>query len=226
MEGIIGRVGIKNIMTQLNNICADIPTKAAYSFDYYNCVHGLGHGLMALTENELFDSLKLCDNLTGQWEKSSCYGGVFMENVIADGKDHSTKYLKPSAPLYPCNAVDTPYKESCYLMQTSYMLKVVNYDFAKVFQLCRNADSAYRNTCFVSLGRDASGQSISNAERTRAVCDMGATYEEKSNCLTGAVKDFVSYYHSDTQARQLCSMFSTELAKMCNETVTTYYATF
>ena len=226
MEGIVGNVGEEKILAELNNICADIPGKAVYSFDYYNCVHGLGHGLMALKNIELFESLETCNTLVGGWEKSSCYSGVFMENVIVDNKNHFTKYLKPSEPLYPCNAVADQYKTSCYLMQTSYMLKVSGNDFAKVFSLCRKSDKGYENLCFQSLGRDASGQSVSNAEQTKATCDLGASYDEKSNCVVGAVKDFISYYHSDIEAKNFCSILSEDLGKVCLDTAVAYYRSF
>ncbi|HYV33301.1 MAG TPA: hypothetical protein VE973_00430, partial [Candidatus Limnocylindria bacterium] len=226
MEGIVGQIGKKAVATQLNTICADIPGKASYSFDYYNCVHGLGHGLMAITENDLFGALRTCDNLEGSWEKGSCYGGVFMENVIADGKDHSTKYLKPSDPLYPCDAVDQNYKGSCYLMQTSYMLTLNGGDFKKVFDLCATADKGYETVCYQSLGRDASGRSISNAETTKATCELGNGFEPQVNCIIGAVKDFISYYHSDVQAKHLCEIIDPSLTQTCNETADSYYKSF
>ncbi|TSC70892.1 MAG: hypothetical protein CEO12_17 [Parcubacteria group bacterium Gr01-1014_46] len=225
METIVNEIGIEKIKSSLDNICDGIPGKEKYSFDYYNCVHGLGHGLMAITENELFDSLKYCDSLTGDWERSSCYGGVFMENVIVDNLSHFTKYLKPSEPLYPCNAVGGVYKTQCYLMQTSYMLKVTSYDFNKVFELCRNADLGFEATCFQSLGRDASGQSLSNADATWAKCSLGIGFDEQSNCIVGAVKDFISYYHSDNQANVLCAIVSPDLQKICLDTATSYYKT-
>lgn len=226
MEGIIGKIGRKNIVAQIDSICTDVPGKASYSFDYYNCVHGLGHGLMALSNNELFESLDLCDNLTGDWERTSCYGGAFMENVIVDNKNHYTKYLKPEDPIYPCNAVNVQHKQSCYLMQTSYMLKVSGNDFSKIFPLCRKVDAGYEATCFQSLGRDASGSTISDPFRTRDICNMGADETEKSNCLIGAVKDFISYHHSDVQAKLLCEMFSGNLKDICLVTTASYYATF
>lgn len=225
MEGIIGKVGRAKIASQLNNICTDIPGKENYSFDYYNCVHGLGHGLMVLTENELFDSLKLCDNVQGSWEQTSCYGGVFMENVIVDNKNHFTKYLKPKDLLYPCNAVNEIYKSSCYLMQTSYMLKIVN-DFGKVFELCRKADIGFSEICFQSLGRDVSGRSLSNAETTKKNCELGSNYTERSNCIIGAVKDFISYYHSDQQGYALCKIIAADLKQICTDTAVSYYKSF
>lgn len=226
METAAEKIGLDKIAGSLNNICEDIPGKATYSFDYYNCVHGLGHGVMDVTGDDLFKSLNLCDNLSGGWEKTSCYGGVFMENVIIDNQGQFTKYLKPTEPLYPCNAVDEAYKGSCYLMQTSYMLKVTHYNFSTVFGLCREADSGYMDTCFQSLGRDASGESLSVAEPTKAKCDLGANYEERSNCIIGAVKDFVSYWHSDVQAKAFCNILSADLQKICTDTAVSYYKIF
>jgi hypothetical protein len=226
MEEVVERAGVSKITSDLDGICSGVTGKESYSFDYYNCVHGLGHGLMAITDNELFKSLKYCDNLSGAWEETSCFGGVFMENVMIDNRGLVTNFLRPKEPLYPCNAVDEKYKSSCYLMQTSYMLKVANYDFAKVFGQCREADKDYVNICFQSLGRDASGQSLSNAPATKAKCDLGATYNEKSNCIIGAVKDFVSYYHSDVQAKSFCNSLDTDLQEICTYTAETYYRSF
>ncbi|MBX4186719.1 MAG: hypothetical protein KW802_00440 [Candidatus Doudnabacteria bacterium] len=225
MEGVVGQITTADLPGKMNNICDKVPGKASYSFDYYNCVHGLGHGVMAITENELFDSLKLCDNLQGGWEQSSCHGGVFMENVIIDNKNHFTKFLKPSEPLYPCTAVDDKYKSTCYLMQTSYMLKVTNSDFAKVFDLCSTVGN-FASICYQSLGRDASGRSISNVEATKATCYLGQGYDQRSNCIIGAVKDFISYYHSDVQGKQLCSALEEQLQQICFDTGEGYYRNF
>src|SRR5258708_7763614 len=141
----------------------------------------------------------MCDNLNGTWEKSSCYSGVFMENIIIENKGGSTEYLKRDDPVYPCNSVDTSYKQICYLMQTSYMLKVSGGDISKVFSLCSQVEDPYKPTCYQSLGRDASSRSSSDAYKTKMACYLGNGYEQRSNCIIGAVKDFVSYYHSDAQ---------------------------
>ncbi len=223
LEGVIAKMGRKEVPNQLNTICADIEGKERYSFDYFNCVHGLGHGLMAFTNTELPDSLKLCDNLDGTWEKRSCYGGVFMENVIVDNKNHVTKYLRPQEPLYPCNAIDDAYKMDCYLMQTSYMLKVTGNDFKKVFGLCATTGDAYRATCYQSLGRDASGQNSSDAVMTKTRCMLGADAEQRSNCVIGAVKDFISYFHAIEQANAFCNSLDPDLKSVCLETGEIYY---
>lgn len=207
----------------LNSICQPLREARAYSFDHYNCAHGLGHGIMAVKYNELFDSLKVCDLLTDQWDRSSCWGGIYMENIMVDEKVHKTKYLKPNDLLYPCNAVDNAYQPQCYLMQTSYMLKLSGYDFSKVFDLCDKVGGANEMICYQSLGRDASGQSISDPVRTKDTCLLGKTKEQRENCVIGAVKDFISYFHSDVRAREFCAMLPDTLPETCFSTAESYY---
>ena len=216
MVSIITKIGYQNIKTQLNTICADIREKQRYSFAHYNCAHGLGHGVMLVREYELFDALKTCDTLTDGWERESCYGGVFMENIMAEiNPDHSTKYLKGDDLLYPCTAVEPRYKQQCYLMQTSHALQATSYDFRRVFALCDGVETAYRATCYQSLGRDASGNTVSDAERTRDLCMMGRNFDARSNCITGAVKDFVAYFHSKEAGQRLCAVLDSVLRGPC-----------
>lgn len=227
LESFIGKVGLADLRSRLNDVCTDIPGKERYSFDYYNCVHGLGHGVMAVTNTELFESLTYCDSLVGAWEQVSCASGSFMENIIVDGLNHVTKYLKPEEPLYPCTASPEKYKQTCYLMQTSYMLKVNGGNFAQTFQRCREVEEAHRTTCFNSLGRDASGRSSSDIEKTKVTCLLGQTTEEQTYCATGAVKDFISYYHSDKEGKAFCNSFENkEIATHCLAEAATYYGFF
>ena len=151
-----------------------------------------------------------------------------MENIIVDNKNHFTKYLKPSDPVYPCNAVDEDYKAICYLMQTSYMLKVLNGSYEKVFEVCSGIEEAHRTTCYESLGRDISGRSTSNAAATKAGCNLGKDVTQRRHCIIGAVKDFISYFHSDVQAKELCGMLTEEkdLQDVCYQIAESYYKVF
>lgn len=228
METYLTKIGSKNLVSKLPTICGDIKKTKPYSFYHYNCVHGMGHGVFAVEANDLMKTLTLCDLAGDSWEQQSCEGGAFMQNVMAaeDPNDH-TDFLHPDQPMYPCTAVDTKYKQQCYLMQTSYALRQVGQDFVKVFGLCANVDGgAYKDTCYQSLGRDASGNSISAVGPTVANCMVGPDQNAQSNCIVGAVKDFVSYFHSDVQAGQLCAALSGELQVTCDSTKKSYYLTF
>ncbi len=226
LEGVIGKIGMKDLVVSLNDICMPLAEAHNYSFDHYNCAHGLGHGVMAITQNELFDSLKLCDNLVDAWERASCWSGAFMENIIIDNQNQFTKYLKPTDPLYPCNAVDDQYRNVCYLMQTSYMLKITNGDYVKVFELCTQAEG-YQNTCYQSLGRDISGRNTSDVALTKTGCALGRDLLQREQCIVGAVKDFVSYFHSDVQGKALCAALDEkEIQDTCFATLDEYYKIF
>ena len=67
---------------------AELKQKAASACDpnialrfRFQCLHGLGHALMFFSRYNLHQSLEICDALSNDWSRNSCYGGVFMENV-------------------------------------------------------------------------------------------------------------------------------------------------
>jgi hypothetical protein len=233
MEQLTDEKGYDYTIKNANTICAPIAAKQRYSFYHYNCVHGLGHGFMEVLKGDLFASLTACDAITDSWERESCYGGSFMQNIMNvqspdETVDHTSKYLRPSEPMYPCTAVDLKYKQQCYLMQTSYALQTVQYDFNKVFAMCSQVQpQSMQDTCYQSLGRDASGNTVSDVNRTKAICESAPSFNAERNCIHGASVDFVSYFHSDVQANQLCnSLENTELKNDCLNTVKNYYASF
>ena len=140
---------------------------------------------------------------------------------------HHTEFLKKDDPLFPCTAVNDKYKQQCYLMQTSHALTVVGSDFNKVFALCTNVQSPFDTTCFQSLGRDASGTTTSDQTKTRETCMAGLTQSARENCIIGAVKDFISYFHSDKQGLALCDSLQEQLVKdTCTSTAHSYYKSF
>lgn len=227
-EKAIAELGPEKIKSEANDICSELAIKNRYSFDHFNCVHGLGHGFMSVARYNLFEGLKDCDLIKDSWERVSCYGGAFMENVmVASRGDGTSDYLRSNELMYPCTAVDTPYKQQCYLMQTSYALQQNGYNFADTFRLCRDvADSAYTTTCYQSIGRDASGSTVSDITRTLANCNTALDHDGLENCMLGAVRDFVSYFHDDKKARELCAGFAADIASECNNEVTQYYKSF
>ncbi len=228
MEGVAAKIGAVKFIEQVGTICNGAAEQERYSFYHYNCVHGLGHGLMLVKNNELFQALELCNRLSDTWEQDSCYGGVFMENVMSEiNPDHDTDYIKDDDPLYPCTAVEDRYKEQCYLMQTSHALNVLGQDYKKVFELCGTVGGSYVTTCYQSIGRDVSGSTTSNVDRTRELCLLGPNAEAQEYCFIGAVKDFISYYHSDQQGLELCqSLEDAALKGTCTTTAESYYKTF
>ena len=224
LQGFTAGAGRASLLANLDSACAAVPGKERHSLAYYNCVHGLGHGIMAMRDDSLFAALKDCDGLTGTVEQEACDNGVFMENLIVDGEHggHFSRYLKPEDPLYPCSAVEARYKVSCFENQTSYALGATGGDFRKVFALCAGVEAPFRTTCYQSVGRDAAAVSLNRVPGTVATCNLGAGPEQRSNCVKGAVLDFLYFYHSDAQALELCSALEAGLARDCRSALATF----
>ena len=111
-------------------------------------------------------------------------------------------------------------------MQTSYALQTQSYDFTKVFDLCAGVEDDYRPTCYQSLGRDASSQGTADVEKTRDICMLGEDYEARSNCVIGVVRDFISYYSDDTQAKEFCESLDADLRDLCLQEAEEFYKIF
>ena len=224
LQGFTSGAGRASLLANLDAVCSGVPGKERHSLEYYNCVHGLGHGIMAMRGESLFVALKDCDGLTGTVEQGACHNGVFMENLIVDGEHggHFSRYLKPEDPLYPCTAVDRRYKVSCFEIQTSYALGATRGNFAQLFALCAGVETAFRATCYQSLGRDAAAIGLNRVSATVATCNLGTGREQRANCVKGAVLDFLYFYHSDSQALELCAALAPALQSDCRAAVTTF----
>ncbi len=164
---------------------------AAVSFYYLQCLHGVGHGLMAWTSYELPDALALCEELGTESDHQACYSGVFMENVIgglSGTMGHVTEYLSED-PHYPCNSLHDDYVQMCYFYQSTRMMILFQNDFAKVSESCAAAPEEAHHHCFRSMGRDVGGFSVGNPERGIELCGLVDSPANRGFCLEGAVQN-------------------------------------
>ena len=185
------------------SLCPATGTAADFLFKRYNCLHGIGHGVTIQFRFDVLKSLAHCDYLTSEWDRESCYGGVFMENIVtfqnARQPQHAhhhhdqtpaTSFMNAEDLLYPCTALSEKYLRSCYLMQTSAVLTFLNYDFAQAFTQCERVTGDHQTTCFRSLGRDISGFTLRDPQRVTELCGLGKG-DQVRQCFIGAVKDFI-----------------------------------
>lgn len=180
--------GTTNLADNLKVICSS----ELNPFFSHQCLHGIGHGLMAWASYDLPESLKSCELLPTDSAIQSCYTGVFMENIVGGLTDkkseHYTKYLSDD-PQYPCNQVEDKYKSSCYFLQTSRMLQIFGVDFKKVADTCAAAPQAYQRTCFESMGRDVGGVYPGKELSSIEACSNAPAGTMREGCLVGAVQD-------------------------------------
>ena len=171
------------------------------SYIAYQCVHGLGHGLMIHTGYDLPESLRVCDLLTTDWDRTSCHAGVFMEN-ISSSYGVKSRWLRDNDLIYPCNVVKEKHKLYCYLMVTSRILESNGYNWKKTVTTCKKSEQAWIATCFQSLGRDASGNTRQNAPQILDICALAG--KQAPECIYGAARDIVSNDAGPKRAIPLC----------------------
>ncbi len=217
MEAFLAEKGTAHLAQSIESICKAFPT----NFGIFECLHGVGHGVMAYTNYDLPKALATCDSLPTQWDQSSCDGGVFMENIVTAegsgaGSEHSTIWTS-NDPQFPCNSIGKDYSKryQCYQMQTSWMLKLFNYDFDKVATECLKASKDMIGVCFKSMGRDAAGQTLRDPVKTKAICDKSKKYFD--DCMNGALNVFVDFWGGDLkgQASELCMLLDTNNKVNC-----------
>jgi cytochrome c553 len=213
IERAFGGVPRSKVASIARNLCTGKEITKTY-FLLYQCVHGLGHGLMIYSVNDLPYALKVCDHLATTWDQTSCTGGVFMQNFLPGPMQLApTKWLSRKDLLYPCDKVASRDKLYCYLMVTSRILPVVGYDFGKTAAWCRKAETGWVATCFQSFGRDASGYSVQNPVRIVRLCRVAGSMERE--CIYGASRDLTSNDEGPTRAIRMCLLAPAATRSYC-----------
>jgi mono/diheme cytochrome c family protein len=204
-HGILERAFLGIDQSQLGSaarrFCSD-PQIRKSEFIAYQCVHGLGHGLMIYTGYDLPVSLHTCDKLSNQWDATGCTGGVFMENYQSS-YGVTSRWLKKKDLLYPCDSVAEKYKFYCYDLVTARILPKVNYNWKKAAAWCRKSETNWVKICFQSMGRDASGFTRLNAPRILEICRAGK--DMAGECIYAAAKDMTYTDVSPRRAKVLCN---------------------
>jgi hypothetical protein len=210
IESFLKEKGTVNLVKNVEDLCSVFNT----SFGKFECLHGVGHGLLAYEDYDLPKTIETCKKLSTDFDRRSCFGGMFMENVVTGeglgaGESHETEWLSKTDLHFPCNKINQDYgvQYECYQMQTSWMLWVFNYDFNKVKSECLNAREDMIPVCYKSFGRDAAGNSLRNVPSIVGNCGKIANNQEYySQCVIGALNAIIDFWGAGLkdQATELC----------------------
>jgi cytochrome c553 len=204
------------VVAKSRKLCT-APAVNTNEFLLYQCVHGLGHGLMIYSGDDLPWSLQTCHKLQTGFDRVSCTGGVFMQNL--DTTMGVSKYLSSKNPLYPCTIVAEKDKVYCYLMVTSRINTLDRFDWRKTARWCRRSERGWVETCFESYGRDASGASEYQPKRTIALCLKAGS--KAGDCIYGAARDYANNYAGGPRSTRLCVAAATRFRGRCYEGIGT-----
>ena len=227
MESLLVEKGTANLASDVMEVCQKFET----SFGNFECLHGVGHGILAYFDYDMPQTIIECKKLPDGFSQSSCYGGMFMENILTgqglgagdidkNGDIHTTEWVNKNDPYFPCNKIDKDQilQYQCYQMQTSWMLTLSKYNFNTVAKQCLNAPNNMQQACFKSFGRDEAGYTLRNPKKIIEICnivsDQGNYYMQ---CIEGALNVIVDFWGPGLkgQTSELCSITKEPYKKTC-----------
>lgn len=183
---------------------------------YISCLHGLGHAVMFITDNELPQALNLCDSLKDSNKEELCYTGAFMANVDSrNNKDHPTKYLKADDPMYPCNILPKKHQKKCYEYNTLTFYQFTNYNWQETIKLCGQVPQDYRWGCYQTMGGDQVGFTDS-VVKIKEACDEIPGGYLKMACINGAESNLVMRYSENfDKPLEFCDIVNEHYKETC-----------
>lgn len=204
-----------NLNSEFAKVCGS-PKNYQKPIKFNECLHGMGHAAMFVTEMELKESLKLCDTISNQEHKERCYTGVFMENSSSSTSfDHASIYIKKDDPFYPCNSLDEKYQSLCWQYQSSYFSIISKQDWKKVAKLCLQIPEKYQDRCFRTIGTNQVGFTPS-LEIMKKDCDLMPSENFKNICVAGVVSSLSYRFVGDMQKMiDFCSFSDPQNRESC-----------
>ena len=205
----------------LERLCAaaEGPTGPGAAFE---CIHGLGHGILGARGYDLEATLQDCDLLSTRRRAASCYSGAFMEAInsalgvpaMPGSHDHVAGHehvsvrrlaIDPADPYSPCGAVADPYATSCWLFQGFVILRANGFDAARALRVCDLAPGDRGARCYEGVGHQLTGLFQRGDRWSLDQCARGAA-SLAAHCAAGAALALDAMDWSGARAARLCAL--------------------
>jgi hypothetical protein len=202
-------------MDELEHMCGAADPRANQGA-LFECVHGVGHGVLGAVGGDVSRALLYCDELSSDALRNSCHEGVFMEAIKAAvaGPGHRMHdslhaglgaglVIRPGDPFSPCRGYEGEYGQACWIFQGYIILRSVEFDAGQAFQICDQAPSSWVSRCYQSVGHQLTGLFQRDARWVIDRCRSGRP-ELGPQCAAGAVIALVAEDWSGRRAVQFC----------------------
>ena len=174
-----------DVESEFTKICGNIKDYEK-PLVFYECLHGLGHAAMYITDMEVPLALTLCDSIATVELRERCYSGAFMENSSSStSTDHPGKYVRADDPMYPCNTLSEKYLSLCYRYQSSHFSLITRQDWKAVANLCLQVPPNFRHDCFRTIGTNQVGFTQDYQIMKRNCYEMPPEFQE--TCVAGVI---------------------------------------
>jgi hypothetical protein len=199
--------------SELSSICTSYVGE-----DRDNCFHGVGHGLMFYTRNDVPASITSCHALADIKARMRCAEGVFMENFESDDVFHLSEYVDDHDLFSICRSQKEIYqKGACYFYAPLYYLNQHERDYADMFALCREAEAPYISTCIKGTASRVTKENIERPSLIFSYCMKQRGYE--GACVEGIGSYFYTHYGDKTKVKELCSQVAKDYISACTSTL-------
>jgi hypothetical protein len=190
----------EDVLAEIPETCKDFDQE---SYLGWQCLHGIGHGLMYFTAQDLPRSLALCDELPLA-ARSTCANGVFMDNFNTDQVLHPSRFLKADDPSYPCAEQQDRHKSDCYTYAPTYYLALNPGEYDSALDWCRSVEKEFASSCFWGVGSQTIKENSKTPEFAIEICEKGAPAETDA-CIKGALNLLALHHGSIEPVETLCA---------------------
>jgi hypothetical protein len=177
-QGIKGKVELAKILRGVCNDRRILNSVSPVSFS--NCFHGVGHAAGVAFSGKPKDALYVCDFVGESLDnRFLCYTGYFMETTTFLSID----VKKGIATFTECDQVSSPYKEACYLEQSSYMERFSNNprNYTRNMGFCKQIHTELERMACVKVFAIRAVR-IVRYEDVKSMCKNTSTAQEQSIC--------------------------------------------
>lgn len=201
-----------NTISNIERACLKI-FPATTTVNAMNCIHGVGHGVLAMENYDHVKALNDCNLLSPEYQRY-CYDGVFMEYAAFAPK---SKYAMENIWQF-CTDLDPQLHVQCAQQQPVMLRYQYKVSFEETIPFCEQAPAAAMVTgCFRNLGQLAATDALGNADKIREACGQITTEYGKRQCLLEAAASvaFQQYVHWQQTSKEVCESEKVPWANEC-----------
>lgn len=203
------------VLSLVNSICDRFEEG---KYNSWECYHGIGHGLMFFTENDLNKSLNYCNNIKSKFGLDACVNGVFMENFNTDQNVHVSKFVDSNNWLYPCGSIEGIHKGDCYFYSPTFYLSLNKNKYKESLDLCLKAEGDYIASCVAGVGSQVMKENINDIKYSEKICKL-AKRKFVPSCVYGMTSFYIFNFGSLESAGELCKKLSISNRSFCYNAV-------
>ncbi len=181
------------------------------------CYHGVGHGLMYFTGNDLPQAIHLCGRYKGA-PQSRCFEGVFMENFISDDIIHPSSYRSKEALFYPCPTEPSGLKSYCYFYVPYFYRSLHGNDYSQALAWCTTAERAGVLPCIRGVGSLVMKNHLDQPSYAEHVCSQLPT-KQAPYCIDGMVSYYLTFYDHLDLAENMCDHLAVSNQPACRSAI-------